>query len=232
LAATTERAELEGKLAFVIVTTANAPADATLKVGGRAVPPQQASGPILVSPGAVDVILVDAGGKELARQTVSAAAGSKTPVTLDARPAPKLAAPGESLNTGDDDKVDEPPPAAAAPPEAPPESGSKGNLRTYAYVAAGVGVAGLATFGLFGLMSNSTYSDLQNQCHPGCPPSKQGEVDSGRTQQTVANIGLVFAVLGAAGAATLFILSAPSKSPAPQSALVIGPSFVGVRGTL
>src|SRR5579883_2473129 len=56
-AATTERADLEPKLAFVTVTVAHAPADATLKVGGRAVAAPDWTSPIVVSAGAVDVVL-------------------------------------------------------------------------------------------------------------------------------------------------------------------------------
>jgi hypothetical protein len=101
-------------------------------------------------------------------------------------------------------------------------------------VAGGVGVAGLAMFTIFGLMDNSTYSDLKNAC-PGnmCPPDKQSQIDSGRTQQTLANVGLVVGALGLAGGATLFALSLSSKpSTAPSTALVAAPGFVGLRGSL
>ncbi|HEY8041644.1 MAG TPA: tetratricopeptide repeat protein [Polyangiaceae bacterium] len=230
-AASTERGEIEPKLAFVTVTVAHAPADAALKVGGRAVPAEQWSAPIVVSPGAIDVVLSDASGKELARQTVPASVGEKMPVALDAQPPPPPAPTGKAAaDTGDDDKPGSAKPPVDLPPPTSPSDKSK--LRPYAYVAGGVGVVGLGLFTAFGLMSNSTYSDLQGACPHGCPPGKQGEIDSGRTQQTVANVGLVVGIVGVAAGATLFVLSMPSKSSSPTTGLVVAPGYLGVRGSL
>jgi hypothetical protein len=143
-----------------------------------------------------------------------------------------------AADTGDDDK-----PGAAAGGEElkPPPDTSQGfdktKLRPYAYVAGGVGVAGLATFAIFGLMANSTFSDLQKACPPaqgGCPPgaNKSGEISSGQTQQTVANIGLVAGLVGAAAGVTLFILSMPPKAPVANAAFVVAPGYFGVKGSL
>ena len=82
-AAVNERVDVEAKLALVAVTVANAPAGATLKVGGRAVPPQEWNTPSIVLPGSVDVVLTDSRGAEIARRTVTAATGQTTPVSLD-----------------------------------------------------------------------------------------------------------------------------------------------------
>ncbi len=227
-AATSERTDLEPKLAFVTLTVQNAPADAVLKVGGRKVPPAEWTAPVVAPAGAVDVVLSDAGGKELARQTVAAAVGQKTAVTLDAKAA--VAAKPASPDPDDNPDSKKPAPDVPSPPPA-----ANSQLRTYAYVAGGVGVAGLAMFAIFGLMDNSTFSDLQSSCPNGaCPPSKQDEVSSGRTQQTLANVGLVVGAVGVATGATLFVLSLPksSSSPAPATGLVVAPGFVGVRGTL
>jgi hypothetical protein len=224
-AATSERADIETKLAFVTVTVANAPPDATLKVGGRPVPAPGWVAPVVVPAGAVDVVLTGSDGKELARQTVSATTGQKTAVSLDARPAlpPRPVRP-------DTERQDEVRNQATVVP--PSSSGSK--LRPYAFVAGGVGIAGLATFGIFGLMDKSTYGDLQNSCpHDVCPPGKQGEVDSGRTQQTVANVGLVIGAVGLATGATLFFLSPSSTASSSAGArLVVGPGYLGVGGSL
>jgi hypothetical protein len=227
-AATTERADLEPKLAFVTVTVAHAPADATLKVGGRAVAAPDWTSPIVVSAGAVDVVLADAAGKELARQTVAASVGQKTPVSLDAQPPPPPP-PAKDKPIADEDKPDEKP--VDLPP---PQPTDKSKLRTYAYVAGGVGLVGLGMFTTFGLMSNATYSDLQSACPHGCPPGKQDEIDSGRTQQTIANVSLVVGAVGVAAGATLFVLSltGSSSGTGPTTGLAVGPGYLGVRGTL
>ncbi|HEY1696737.1 MAG TPA: tetratricopeptide repeat protein [Polyangiaceae bacterium] len=224
-AAGNERGAIETKLAFVSVTVAHAPDDATLKAGGRSVPRAEWSAPIVVPPGAVDVVLADAAGKELARQTVSASLGQKAPVTLDAQPAPPKA----------DVPVAQEKPDATQPAEAPPSSSSdRSKLRMYSYVVGGVGVAGMALFTVFGLMDNSTYDDLKSACTGNvCPPNKQGEVSAGKTQQTVANVGLILGGVGLAAGATLFVISLSSKSPASSATgLVVAPGFLGLRGSL
>jgi hypothetical protein len=96
----------------------------------------------------------------------------------------------------------------------------------------GIGVAGLALFTVYGLIDNSTYSDLQSSCpHNACPPGKQGEIDSGRTQQTIANVSLVVGGVGLAAGATMFVISLSHKS-SPTTGLVLGPGYLGVRGSL
>ena len=55
---------------------------------------------------------------------------------------------------------------------------------------------GLATFGIFGSMSSSKYSDLQDACpNNQCDLSLSGDIDDGKLYQTVANIGLGVGVL-------------------------------------
>ena len=93
-------------------------------------------------------------------------------------------------------------------------------------------MAGLLTFTIAGLMAHSTYGDLQNSCGGGCPPSKEGEISSGKTQQTLANVGLVVGLVGVAAGATLFVLSLHHDAPGPSAAVVVGPAWLGVRGTL
>jgi hypothetical protein len=227
-AASSERAEIEPKLAFVVVTVAHAPADATLKVAGRVVPPDESSGPVVVPAGAVDVVLMDGGGKELARQTVGAAVGQKAAVALDAQPLPRPKPPTEPV---DGEKRDERRAEThVADAQASSPGGSK--LRPYSYVLGGIGVAGIALFAVYGLIDNATYSDLQSACpHNACPPGKQSEVDAGRTQQTVANVSLVVGGVGLAAGATLFVLSLSPKSSV-GTGLVVAPGYLGWRGSL
>jgi hypothetical protein len=223
-AAVSERGELEPKLAFVTVDVQHAPGDTTLKVAGRSVPAEQWAAPILAPTGAVDVVLSDASGKELARQTVAATVGQKVAVTLDAHPvAPVSSAPNPD---------DSPDFQKAAPPPPPPQSSDRSGLRPYAYIAGGVGVAGLAAFTIFGVMSSSDFNDLKNNCPSGsCPSSKSGEINDGKTFQTVANVGLGVGIVGVAAGATLFVLSLGGKS-ADSTGLVVSPGYVGVRGSL
>jgi hypothetical protein len=222
--ATSERTEVEAKVSFLVVTVVNAPPDAVLKVGGRVVPHDQWTTPIIALPGAVDVVLADATGKELARKTVAAIGGQQGSVTLDAQP-PPVPVPVAPIA---DDKPDFSE-ATASSPDSP--SSHRANLRPYAYVAGGVGVVGFGLFAAFGAMSNSDYNDLQSLCIKGhCPAGKASEISDGKTYQTLANLGLGVGIAGVAAGATLFVLSLTGKPD--TTGLVVGPGYIGLRGSL
>jgi hypothetical protein len=107
-------------------------------------------------------------------------------------------------------------------------------MRTLAFVAGGVGVAGLATFGIFGLMNNSKFGELEDSCGPNkvCSGDLKDTADTGKTYQTIANIGLVVGVVGIAGGVTLFVLSGKKTEavPAEEAQLRVGPGNVSLQG--
>ena len=210
--ATAERAEIEPKLGFVTLTVQNATDETKVQIGGEEIRRAAWSEPAPVAP-ANSEIVVSTPGHAPVRRTVSLAAGQKQALTIDALSGDATA-------------------AAAAPPPPPAPEASEGagpSLRTWAYVAGGVGVAGLATFGIFGLMAKSTYDDLNSACHGGpCPSSKSGEISSGKTDQVIANVGLVVGLLGVTAGATLYVVSTPKSEP--TAGLVVGPGWAGLRG--
>jgi hypothetical protein len=241
-AADADRKELATKVVLLTLKIDHLQDDATIKIGDKDVARDALAAPIVLAPGTIEVV-VSSGGKEAARTTLTVGPGDTT-VTMDAQPpAPK---------------PPEPPPAPPPPPTTidpndtpwaaqskappPPPPAPRSGLRTAAWISGGVGVAGLAVFGVFGALEKGTYSDLQSACHNGpCPASKQDDVSTGKTQQTIANIGLVVGAVGLATGVTLFVLSAPSSpkssdapaaAPAPPAAIVVSPSFIGVRGAL
>jgi hypothetical protein len=229
-AATNEREEVARKLAFLQISVSHAPADATLKVGGRVVPVDDWGSPVVVTPGAVDVTVTGSAGAELARSTVNATVGQTTPVSLEAQAAPAPATPAPETTQSDKPAAEE----RSLPEAPPPEPPRPTKLRPFAYVAGGIGVAGMATFAVFGLLSNSTYSDLRNTCPQGCLPAHKSEVDSGVMQQTLANVGLGVGIAGLAAGVTMFFVSMPASSPAPSAptALVLAPGYIGLRGSM
>jgi hypothetical protein len=211
-----ERAQLEPKLAFVEVQVTHPGAETTLRVGGDEVRRGGWAEPVPVKPGSVDVA-VETPGHAPVMQTIDIRAGERKQVAIDA--AAEAPAPA---------------PAPALEPRIEP---SATPLRPLAFASAGVAVAGLATFLVAGAMANGTYSDLERACGGGpCPPGHAGDVSAGKTQQTLANVGLgVFAVFGAASA-TLFVLdhkkaSAAETTTGPTAKVGVGPSFLTVRGT-
>ncbi len=213
-AANEERAALEPQLGFVQVGVAHAGPTTTLMVGGNEVRREAWNDPVPVAPGNADVV-VETPGQAPVTRSVTLAAGEKKQVAIDATP--------------------ETPPAETKPPDESASAGtgsSKQTMRTLAYVAGGVGVVGFLTFAFFGLKSNATFSDLQKACpNNQCPPGHESDISSGKSQQTVANVGLVFGILGAGAGVTLFLLSRDDKKPdAPTTGVALGPSWIGVKG--
>src|SRR5258708_7249627 len=170
-----------------------------------------------VAPGSTGRV-VDTPAHQPIRRTVTVAAGEKISLSIDAQSGEREGGP--------------PPPVVAAPAPVPDRKNLT-SLRPWAYVGAGVGAAGLLSFALFGALARSDYDDLQAACGGGpCPASKQDEIASGRTKQTIANVSLVFGILGAAAGATLFVLSMPKDVPVSSVSLVVSPAGIGVGGGL
>ena len=217
-----DRSALEPKLAFVTIAVSHATGDTKLRVGREEMRRAAWSEPVPVMPGATDIVL-ETPGSPVVKQTVTLAAGEKRSLALDAGAATPQ------------------PTEVAAPTVAPGEEGDaktekkdRTALRPYAYVAGGVGAAGILTFAIFGALANSTYGDLKDQCHGPCAPPRESDISSGKTQQTIANVGLVVGLIGLGAGVALYVVSAPSKSKeeTPHAAMVLGPGWLGIRGSM
>lgn len=83
-------------------------------------------------------------------------------------------------------------PTTSSPPPAP----SAPN-HTAAYVAWGVGAAGLAAGGVLGFLTLQKHNDLKDQCPSGvCPPEQQGDLDSAKK---LGNLSTAAFAVGGAG---------------------------------
>jgi hypothetical protein len=221
-AALAERASIAPQIGFVQLNIKNATDATNVTVAGSPLVKGGWSDPVPVKPGEVEVEIVTPGVLPI-RKTLKLAAGQKTPLDVDAGVG----------GTGDASNPQPLPPVVEHPPTN--SHAGKGWMLPVAIAGAGVGVVGFGIFIGAGVASQSTYNDLKKQCGTGpCPSSLAGEVSSGKTQQAVANTGLVIGLVGlAVGAAffTLWIL--PSKAPAQaaSAALVVGPGSLGVAGT-
>ncbi|MGK3996887.1 tetratricopeptide repeat protein [Sorangium sp. So ce1024] len=215
-----ERDEIARKIALLTVTVARPESATSLTIAGKEVPRERWGKPYPVKPGKAEVVLRTQ--VTSIPQTVELSAGEAKTLPIDADP---------SAPDGDAGLLDEGPlpPATAGP-------SPRAYLRPYAYAAGGVGVAGLGVFTIAGLMANSTYSDLAESCQGPCPIDRQDDVDAGKTQKTVANVGLVIGAIGLVTGTTLFILSItgggadePQRS-ATSPELLVAPGYVGLRG--
>lgn len=221
-AALAERASIAPQIGFVQLNIKNATDATTVTVAGSPLVKGGWSDPVPVKPGEVEVEVVTPGVLPI-RKTLKMAAGQKTPLDIDAGVG----------GTGDASNPNQP----LKPVEEHPTTNShagKGWMLPVAIAGGGVGVVGFAIFIGAGVASQSTYNDLKKQCGTSpCPSSFAGEISSGKTQQAIANTGLVIGLLGlAVGGTFLTLWLLPSKSQSQASAsLVIGPGSLGVART-
>jgi hypothetical protein len=213
-AANEERAEIAPKLGFVTLRIGS-PAEGTrVTIAGDEIRRSAWTDARAVAPGAPEVLVTTPGHKPIKRG-LKIAAGDKIALEIDAQ--------SGALQASEAPRREAPAP--------PTPQASNTTLLWASYGAAGVGVAGLVTFTVAGLLANSTFNDLKSGCGDArCPPSKASEISAGRGQQAVANVGLVFGILGVATAGSLFVLSRPRPGAVSQTAIAVWPGGVGVVG--
>ncbi len=141
-----------------------------------------------LDPGKYHLRFVLSDGTELTADVVVREAEKNRLVQVRAEPEAKPVAAAPAPQTA-------PPPAIAPERAGPPVA---------AWVATGVAVAGLATFGTFALLGNKDKQDLLD-CKPGCPESERSKRDSVKTKFLVADIGLGVGAASAVLATVLFI---------------------------
>jgi hypothetical protein len=219
-AATAERADLQPKLGFVALTIENATDATRVTVGGEEIRRAAWTEPAPVAAGTTAIVVTSPGHADVTR-SVTLVSGASTALAIDAQ----SGAPSEGAA-----------PTLAAEAPAPTPSRKHSPLRTGAYVAGGLGIVGLATFAIAGALAHGAYDDLETACGSGpCPASKAGEIGSGRTQQTIANVGLAVGAIGVAAGATLFVLSlrsGPNDAGRRSAAVMVSPTWIGFGGTL
>ena len=205
-----ELAALKGQVGVIHLRLSDPPAGTSVTVADRPVQLSALARPVIVAPGTVVVVARAEGHAELSKR-VDVAAGQETTVDLELAPL-----------SSKEPTPDLPPPAAPAPAPTAPSP-----LRTAAFVAGGGGAVGLVGFVVFGAMHHAKFSDLEDSCpNNRCTRDRQDDIDSGKTDETLANVGLVIGVLGAGAGVTLFILSGRKSAnapPASSASLTFGP---------
>jgi hypothetical protein len=143
-------------------------------------------------------------------------------------------------------------PQSAAPTAAPPDRGPaasnatttesvRAGSHTWAYVAGGVGVAGLAVGTVGGLLALGEKSTIQARCGVGgdphlCDAQGKSAADIAQTEALVGTIGFVVGAAGVAGAVILW-LAAPRRSAtgarawSPVAAVAPGGWLAGARAS-
>jgi hypothetical protein len=228
-AAAADLALLEAKVGKLVIALASPPEGLAVSVAGADLPREKVGVPIAVVPGEVVVRARAAGRPDIERRVVLKAGETQT-VTLTF-PAASAAPPPPRVTMG---------PQAAPNPSAPSsreaEPKGVGGARVGGFVTLGVGVAGMATFAVAGLMANHRYDTVSAACGgKRCTdPKYADEIAGGRRLDVIADVGLGVGIAGLVGGTLMVIFGGPSAPPKSGATLGgwAGPDGAGlvVRG--
>lgn len=205
--------DVSKKLSLLTVQVQNPAANTTLRVGAMAIARDQWGTPIPLDPGGVDVVL-ETPGTPAVQNRVELQRGEKKTIAIGPQQAGVILPP---------------------PPRPTQDDGGLG-LLPVAIAFGGVGVAGFIAFGVAGGLSLSTYSEVEDTCSTLPAAECNDLIDTGETQQLVANIGWIVGAVGLAAGATILIVDLTSGGgsggtrEAASVDLHVGPGHVGVRG--
>lgn len=207
--------EVERELPSVVISVAGLDPEAarqsSLKIDGVALPDALAGKAVSLNPGKHELTLESPGEPAVVRQIIALqgvqnrAVQIRVGAALETSPEPSFA-------------VDQP---AAAPGASP--------LRSYAYVAWGVGAVGLGVFGVFGTLGRADEKSLREEC-PGFTTVSEGirpgvcldsDIEERKSdyerKNLIADVGLITGIVAAAGGTALYFLSSPKSPSTPSS---------------
>jgi hypothetical protein len=195
-------------------------------IDGQAVTRAELGAPIEHDPGPVTVRATGPGIGAPDQQSFTLAAGVTQHVLLHVTLSAAVTAPDPGAASSISASVDDTDPNAAR----------RSRLRTGAWIATGVGAAGLAGALIALSFRQSALGALGSDCPEyatsACAASKQAivtaDVNRGRTASTMFDAFGVVAVAGAAASVTLFTFAATSSG---HAAVVVAPTSVGAMGT-
>ncbi|MDI3287461.1 hypothetical protein [Polyangium sp. 15x6] len=214
-AAAKHLALLESKVGKLVVEVAD-PAGVEVTVNGSRVPPEKLGVPFAVDPGTVVVAATRADGHAVRReQTVEAGASERVSLMFPETGPKKVEATAPVRVEG-------------AKPPGSDELRTGGAVRTAGFVVAGIGVAGMAVFGVTGLMARSRFATLEEECHAArCTDLKYADVvDSGMALTTAANTGLAIGAAGIVGGGLMILLGGPPFGRPSARSVPLGTNFV------
>ena len=188
------------KIAHLTIRTTPAQVVANVTVGGKPVPNALIGAERPTDPGTVEVVATAQGYKP-ATATVTLAEGGHQDITL--------------LLEQDANAVNAPPiggaPNGVANTQAPPEpAASKSN--TPAYIALGIGAAGVVVGSVTGILAFSKASDCPDKV---CPT--QDKLDSAKSMATVSTVTFGVGIAGVA-VGTILLLTGHKSEAAPAQA--------------
>jgi hypothetical protein len=216
-------AEATPRIAKLRIHVEGAPLDrVTVSVDGVSVPSALFDSDRPTDPGSHDVSATAAGYKS-APQTIQLPDGGSSSITLTLEPDPNAVATTPGAAAAGATTAIGPTPASAGGGGAAassPEGTGSGPNRVPAFVAFGIGGAGLAVGAVFGLLALGTKSTLDNACpNKVCPNgASQSDIDQLSSRATVSSVGFGVGVLGLAVGAVLLVTAHGEGHPAAAGA--------------
>lgn len=197
------------KIARLTVKVEPADAKPQVSVGGSPIPPALIGVERPTDPGTHEVV-VSAPGYLEQRSSVTLAEGGAQELSLRLEKDPNAVVAAAPPPT--------PPPAiVSAPPAALPSDRGSKKSNAPAYVALGVGGAGLLVGGITGFLALGKKSDLKGCVDNACPSSQKDTLDSARSMATVSTVGFAVGFVGV-GVGVVLLLTGNHSSNASLTA--------------
>jgi hypothetical protein len=205
-------ASLAGQLRKIVIDLPAAPPGVVVKLDGIALPPSVLGTEIPVDPGKHDLAVTAPGKKAWERPDVDVGSGPALRVRVELEDAPPTAST----------------PSSSPPPrESPLGSFSQ---RWPAWIAFGVGAAGLVTGGIAGGLAFAKASDAKSGCQGSvCQQSAKGPADSAKSLATLSDVGFAIGAAGALAGVAVWIWT-PTGHPASAVGVAVGPATVSLEG--
>jgi hypothetical protein len=192
----------------------------TVTLNGRMLPTDQLGRPQNLNPGTYRVVGT-VGANRRAQGEVTLVPGQNRRVELNLAPVTEEVSASNSL---------------LAAPAVESDSMNRRDVPALAYVAGGVGIAGVTAGVVTGLMANSKYNDAERECDEHrCTPGTPGPdaVDAFRTWRMVSSVSYGVGAVGIAAGVVLW-LTASSDAQAGQVGSIEpwgNAKAAGIRGT-
>lgn len=209
---------IKQRLAWLTIEVAG-PTEPQVTVDGKPIPAAAVGVRRATDPGE-RTIKAAAHGFYPKEQTVILGEGAEQTVRfeLEAMPPEEVAAETPS----EDEATPSERTQAAAPPAAPASDD------TLAYVALGVGGAGLVAWGVSGAFFLKEHSTLKRECtNDECLPDQQQHKDRYETLGWISGASLAVGIAGVAAGVSLLLLNEPSTEQAQASTVRVAPYFAG-----
>lgn len=192
------------KIAHLTITVLPPEAKPTVTIGGKPIPAALIGAERPTDPGTLE-ISATAEGYKTAGQSVTLPEGGHQEITLTLEKDPNAVAPLPPVTS--------PPPTPTTTTVAPVEPAPK-KANTLAYVALGVGGAGLLVGTVTGILALGKASDCPNKV---CPT--QSKLDDAKGMATISTVGFGVGIAGVALGTILLVVNNKSEAPPASAAL-------------